>query len=363
MKRLHIIGIGLLAITSVAAVTTIRWTDIRDRHGNGSKGQASDGTGTSGNIPQYDSSGNVVDSGVSAAAIAANYSQSFSSQTSVELTHNLNTSSVIVQCYDASSPPNKISPLNTALTDANNVTVTFSASQSGSCTVNGMGGSGALSVSSYLGAVPALTSPGAVGAWTWVNQGGATATASNGGIYMEGSSGTGGLAGHSARMLVVSAPTPPYEFVAAVGMINPSTTYWDGITGIVARDSSSGKLFTCELEDDNCSNSGCTTGTANGNPMFSSANYWSDANTLTSDQVLDYYRFTGWFSPPLIKYGDDGTNRYCSISMDGGNHWLKYVDQPRSTNLTANQIGWFASATGSTTSSWAAMLMSWLRTI
>ena len=38
-------------------------------HGSGARVQISDGTGTSGNLPQYDSSGNVTDSGVSAAQL------------------------------------------------------------------------------------------------------------------------------------------------------------------------------------------------------------------------------------------------------------------------------------------------------
>ena len=65
------------------------------------------------------------------------YSQSFSTVTSVVLTDNLNTTVKTTQCYDSSSPPNEIIPLNVAITDANDVTVTFSSSQSGSCIVQG----------------------------------------------------------------------------------------------------------------------------------------------------------------------------------------------------------------------------------
>ena len=65
------------------------------------------------------------------------YTQSFSSVTSVVLTDNLNTVVKTTQCYDSASPPNLIEPQNIAITDANDVTVTFSSSQSGSCIVQG----------------------------------------------------------------------------------------------------------------------------------------------------------------------------------------------------------------------------------
>ena len=77
---------------------------------------------------------------ISSTAIAGNYSQSFTSQTSVVLTHNLNTLNVIVACYDTSTPPVQIIPNTTSITDVNDVTVTFSIAQSGYCTVNGLGG-------------------------------------------------------------------------------------------------------------------------------------------------------------------------------------------------------------------------------
>jgi hypothetical protein len=75
-----------------------------------------------------------------------NYAQSFSSQTSVILTHNLGTTSVLTQCFDSSTPPNQIIPANIANTDSNDVTVTFSVAQSGSCIVNGAAAGTATSV-------------------------------------------------------------------------------------------------------------------------------------------------------------------------------------------------------------------------
>ncbi len=50
----------------VAATSgNIEWTQLRSaaRHGNGTAGQSSDGTGTSGNCAKFDGTGNVVDAG------------------------------------------------------------------------------------------------------------------------------------------------------------------------------------------------------------------------------------------------------------------------------------------------------------
>ncbi len=65
-----------------------------------------------------------------------NYSQAFTNQTSVVLTHNLNTAAIIVQCFNAASPAVNIDWDTLTLTDANNATVTFLISQSGTCVVN-----------------------------------------------------------------------------------------------------------------------------------------------------------------------------------------------------------------------------------
>ncbi len=76
----------------------------------------------------------------------ANFISSFAAQTSVTVTHNLGTASVVTQCYDNASPPNVIFPQNIAVTSVNVVTVTFSVAQSGSCVVNGAAAGTATSV-------------------------------------------------------------------------------------------------------------------------------------------------------------------------------------------------------------------------
>lgn len=62
-----IVALLLLAQTG----GNIQWTQIlaSNRHGSGSKGQSSDGTGTSGNVAKFDSGGSVTDGGVAAASL------------------------------------------------------------------------------------------------------------------------------------------------------------------------------------------------------------------------------------------------------------------------------------------------------
>lgn len=65
MKKL-LIGVPLLGVLLWGATSgNIRWTQLRsaDRHGTAATGQASDGTGTSGNCAKFDASGNVTDAG------------------------------------------------------------------------------------------------------------------------------------------------------------------------------------------------------------------------------------------------------------------------------------------------------------
>jgi hypothetical protein len=98
----------------------------------------------------FDGVGNLADSGApcggSGNAGAANYAQAFSAQTSVALTHNANTTSILVQCFDAAN--NVLIPNSMVLTNPNTATVGFATAQSGNCVVNSSGG-GSQGVSSF----------------------------------------------------------------------------------------------------------------------------------------------------------------------------------------------------------------------
>ncbi len=99
-------------------------------------------TQTAGNNSTKAASTAYVDAAVSGATNTA-YSQTFSSQSSVLLTHNLNTTRIIVACWDNATPANYIEWATLQATDANDATVTFTGSQSGYCVVE-IGGGGTI---------------------------------------------------------------------------------------------------------------------------------------------------------------------------------------------------------------------------
>ena len=93
---------------------------------------------TSGQVPQWNGSAWVPATVSSGGTGAPNYSQSFTSQTSVVLTHNAGTTNVLVACYNSSDV--EIIPNSVTVTNANSVTVTFETAQTGRCVVNSSGG-------------------------------------------------------------------------------------------------------------------------------------------------------------------------------------------------------------------------------
>ena len=117
-----------------------------DARGTGPRVQlANNNSVTPGDCVNYDADGNTEDAGFPCGSGGggggvANYTQNFSSQTSVTLTHNLGTTAVLTQCTDGSNGAgNLLIPANIDVTDSNDVVASFSVSQSGSCTVNGSG--------------------------------------------------------------------------------------------------------------------------------------------------------------------------------------------------------------------------------
>lgn len=98
------------------------------------------GSTASGDCARFDANGNVVDGGPACGG-GPNYQQSFTSATSVTLTHNLNSTGIVFACFDTSTPPLWILPKSATLTNANTLTVTFASAQSGSCVVNASGAS------------------------------------------------------------------------------------------------------------------------------------------------------------------------------------------------------------------------------
>ncbi len=87
----------------------------------------------------------------------ANYSQAFTSQTAVTLTHNLATQNVLVVCYDSSDQQIGADDVTIGASDPWNTTVNFTSAQTGRCVVNGNGGDGQANYSQAFTSETAVT--------------------------------------------------------------------------------------------------------------------------------------------------------------------------------------------------------------
>jgi hypothetical protein len=97
------------------------------------------GATTDGECAKFDANGNIVGNGAPCGGVSqSNYSQSFVSQSSVTLTHGLNTANVIVGCYDGADQ--QIEPNSVTVLNESSLIVAFAVPQTGRCVVNGTGG-------------------------------------------------------------------------------------------------------------------------------------------------------------------------------------------------------------------------------
>lgn len=130
------IGHGIVSTVHASGLVQTAYNRIQNQGSNLAQRATVNFTGTgvtcSDNAPVTDCSIPGIPSGF--------YTQSFTTQTSVTLTHNLNTTVIIVQCYDNSTPRVNVEWNTLTLTDANNATVTFTNAQSGICYVNSQSG-------------------------------------------------------------------------------------------------------------------------------------------------------------------------------------------------------------------------------
>jgi len=148
------------------------------------------------------------DGTVSCGTNPSNYSQSFTSQTSVSLTHSIGTSNLIVACYDSDDiyiAPHRI---DIGASDPWDVLVTFTESQSGRCVVDGLvgatgaaGADGATGPTGSAGAAGATGPTGAVGATGSAGAAGVTGatgpSGADGATGATGPTGTGGAPNYS----------------------------------------------------------------------------------------------------------------------------------------------------------------------
>ncbi len=132
----------------------------------------------------------------------SNYSQSFTNQTTVALTHNASTSNPLFVCYNNAVPPAVIVPHSVEATNANTLTITFNTAQSGTCAINSSGISGAAGANGSNGAAATVavgsTTTGDPGTSASVTNSGNSSAAVLDFVIPAGAQGDTGPAGASA---------------------------------------------------------------------------------------------------------------------------------------------------------------------
>jgi len=114
--------------------------DAAGKRGNGNDVQMTTGAVAANDCAKFDAAGNIVSAGAACGAGSGsdNPDVSFTAQTSVTFTHNLNSTKVLINCYDASN--NAIQPNGITLSNVNAAAITFAAAQTGRCVANASGG-------------------------------------------------------------------------------------------------------------------------------------------------------------------------------------------------------------------------------
>lgn len=265
-------------------------------------------------------------------ASVANYQQSFVSQTTVSLTHNMNSSSLLVQCFNSSNV--LIIPDSTTLTTVNTATVTFLASQSGFCNVNATGGGssggGGASTIAYASLPAASTAgllynfsdslytaidggssysyaygsqpvtPPASSGWTNLNIGSATLTTAGYRNIYENATNSGQIRGQYRAL-----PSAPYD--VKVGFL-PNMFTGSVTSGVGLYSSGDGKL-TFFYPNQN---------------MSIQYQTWNSVSS-PSGNYINLLGGTFQVQPMWARFTDDNTDRRLYMSVDGLNWYLLHT--------------------------------------
>lgn len=164
--------------------------------------------------------------------------------------------------------------------------------------------------------------PPALGSFAWVNQGGATATTTHGGIYLTAPAAGGPV----LRVLVKAAPATPYTIDVVV-----LTAFQGGGTPSVCavwRESATQEIV-----------GNCAVYQLDG---FIKIWRWDDATSF--DGTYEDIRMQpATYTKLILRIEDDGSNRKCYYSVDGG-VWILVHSVGNTDFLTADQVGFSVNA-------------------
>jgi hypothetical protein len=247
----------------------------------------------------------------------ANYAQSFTGQTTVVLTHNLNSVNVLVSCYNASNlqiiplTQNSARAATITVTDANNVTVTFAIAQTGYCVVNASGSSGGGGGGSIIPFTPPPTS-----GWLWDNQAGATeVVASNNARAVIQTNNSGGSVVVRYRQLVA---TSNYTVTMGLSFERSGISNNRILRANAYLRDDSGKLqsFIWQLGDNGTNINGniSALGVDNYNSSTSFSGSVSLSGELNTGALQNMFAYAS--SVTFFRFVDDGTNVTWSYSRD-----------------------------------------------
>lgn len=288
-KQIGLAVFAALLFATLGAVNNIKWSQISvsTKHGNGTYGQSSDGTGTSGNLAKYDANGNLTDgSGVFQTNGVNNAAQGFLS-----------------------------------LNAGANITLTNASA--GNVTIASTGGGGG----------PTLTAPVSA-SWTAFNTTGmvlAPTYSSSRFQWATAASATDNLQG-----VAIALPSVPYTRIFRVWpMLSRSFSLgavgWaDGTVG------TPGKFATCGITLN-------TPGSGGGVslPGTVDTSNWTNQTTFNSAITKATGITNGMHmsdgEPVWFRIADDNTHWTCDVSWDGSN-WLNLFSENRNTFLTATQL-------------------------
>lgn len=191
------------------------------------------------------------------------------------------------------------------------------------------------------GVVYDFTAPPASSGSTWVNQGSATVADDAKGNLMT----VQAAAAHDLKILKKAAPATPWTITFS--MLGRCLSTQNAHFGFVFRESSTGKLITW----------GWSAAIAIQN------NRWTNPTTYEGttpvNQGMASTAFLNFGQVPFLYVSDDGTNRRCGLGIGyDGQTKRELLSELRTTFITADEVGWYASASDASSNLYA-LLMSW----